>query len=134
VCFRVGVCLRHKHHATSYHRIILHTITSYIISHQQQSCEGGTNALTKIFLMKHGTMCSSTKHAFGGYNFSHQEKSSSTTILYNSYGIEGVTLSLRSMKGREGVFSPKAKKWYARKFHASHYINIHTDIQCLTHI
>jgi hypothetical protein len=27
--------------------------------------------------------------------------------------------SLRSMKRREGVFSPKAQKWYVRKFHAS---------------
>jgi hypothetical protein len=32
-------------------------------------------------------------------------------------------LSLRSMKRREGVFSPKAQKWYERKFHASQ-INI----------
>jgi hypothetical protein len=28
-------------------------------------------------------------------------------------------LSLRSMKRREGVFSPKAQKWYVCKFHAS---------------
>jgi hypothetical protein len=28
-------------------------------------------------------------------------------------------LSLRSMKRMEGVFSPKAQKWYVRKFHAS---------------
>jgi hypothetical protein len=27
--------------------------------------------------------------------------------------------SLRSMKRREGVFSPKAQKWYVHKFHAS---------------
>jgi transposase-like protein len=29
------------------------------------------------------------------------------------------TVSLRSMKRREGVFSPKAQKWHVRKFHAS---------------
>jgi hypothetical protein len=33
-CGRVGVCLRHHHHFASYHHIILHSITSYIISHQ----------------------------------------------------------------------------------------------------
>jgi hypothetical protein len=33
-CGRVGVCLRHPHHFASYHRIISHNITSYIILHQ----------------------------------------------------------------------------------------------------
>jgi hypothetical protein len=45
--------------------------------------------------------------------------------------------SLRSMKRRESVFSPKAQKWYVRKFHASqkiYYINIHINIGCLTHV
>jgi hypothetical protein len=32
--------------------------------------------------------------------------------------MEGL-LSLRSIKRREGVFSPKAQKWYVHKFHAS---------------
>jgi hypothetical protein len=38
VCSSVGarVCLRHHHHFASYHHIIPHNITSYIISHQQQ--------------------------------------------------------------------------------------------------
>ena len=38
MCFSVGacVCLRHHHHFASYHHIILHNITSYIISHQRQ--------------------------------------------------------------------------------------------------
>jgi hypothetical protein len=38
VCSSVGtcVCLRHPHHFASYHHIIPHNITSYIISHQQQ--------------------------------------------------------------------------------------------------
>jgi hypothetical protein len=33
-CGCVGVCLRHPHHFASYHHIIPHNITSYIISHQ----------------------------------------------------------------------------------------------------
>jgi hypothetical protein len=40
-------------------------------------------------------------------------------ISYKSCGIEGVIFSLRSMKRSDGVFSPKAKKWYVHKFHAS---------------
>jgi hypothetical protein len=32
-CGRVGVCLRHLHHFASYHHIISHNITSYIILH-----------------------------------------------------------------------------------------------------
>jgi hypothetical protein len=41
------------------------------------------------------------------------------------------------MKRREGVFSPKAQKWYNTNFmHRKeiYYINIHIDIQCLTHV
>ena len=33
-CGRVRVCLRHPHHFASYHYIISHSITSYIILHQ----------------------------------------------------------------------------------------------------
>jgi hypothetical protein len=33
-CGCVGVCLRHQYHFASYHHIISHSITSYIISHQ----------------------------------------------------------------------------------------------------
>jgi hypothetical protein len=47
VCFRVGMCLQHKHHAASYHRIISHSITSYIILHQQQDCAEGKLLLSK---------------------------------------------------------------------------------------
>ena len=31
----------------------------------------------------------------------------------------GCDFSLQSMKRKEGVFSPKAQKWYVHKFHAS---------------
>jgi aldehyde:ferredoxin oxidoreductase len=33
-CGRVGVWLHHHHHFASYHHIVSHNITSYIISHQ----------------------------------------------------------------------------------------------------
>jgi hypothetical protein len=36
-----------------------------------------------------------------------------------------MALSLRSIKRREGVFSPKAQKWYVRKFHASQRNTLH---------
>jgi hypothetical protein len=49
----------------------------------------------------------------------HTVKSLSTTILNNSCGIEGVILSLRSMKRREDVFLAKAQKWYVHNFHVS---------------
>jgi hypothetical protein len=55
VCFCVGMCLRHKHHAASYHRIISHSITSYIMSHQQQDCGEGKMLLSKYAM--NGTMC-----------------------------------------------------------------------------
>jgi hypothetical protein len=41
-----------------------------------------------------------------------------TTVSHNNFAIKGL-FSLRSMKRMEGVFSPKAEKWYVRKFHAS---------------
>jgi hypothetical protein len=40
--------LRHKHHVASHHRIISHSITSYIMSHQQQNCAEG-----KLLLLKY---------------------------------------------------------------------------------
>jgi hypothetical protein len=46
-------------------------------------------------------------------------------------------LSLRSIKRREGVFSPKAQNgMYANFMYRKeiYYINIHIDIQCLTHV
>jgi hypothetical protein len=37
----------------------------------------------------------------------------------------GGNVSLRSMKRMEGVFSPKAQKWYVHKFHASQRNTLH---------
>jgi hypothetical protein len=50
VCFRVGMRLRHKHHDASYHRIISHSITSYIMSHHQQDCAEGKLLLSKYVM------------------------------------------------------------------------------------
>jgi hypothetical protein len=70
-CFRVGMCLRHKHHAASYHRIILHSITSYIMSHQQQDCAEGKLLLSKYAMNE--IVCWSAKYTFGNYNSTCQE-------------------------------------------------------------
>jgi hypothetical protein len=46
-------------------------------------------------------------------------------------------LSLRSMKRREGVFGRRLKNgMYTNFMHRKeiYYINIHIDIQCLTHV
>jgi hypothetical protein len=50
MCFRVGAHLRHKHHIVSYHYIILHSIKSYIISHQQENCGEGRMLLQKYLM------------------------------------------------------------------------------------
>jgi hypothetical protein len=52
----VGDYLRHKHHIASYHHIISHGITSYIISHRQQNC-GEEKMFLPKYLMDYGTMC-----------------------------------------------------------------------------
>jgi hypothetical protein len=52
-----------------------------------------------------------------------------TTMSHNSFAIKGL-FYLRSMKRREGVFSPKAQNWYVRKFHASQR-NILHQYTCL---
>jgi hypothetical protein len=43
----VGFYLQHKHHFASYHHIILHSITSYIILHQQKTVEKKENCSFK---------------------------------------------------------------------------------------
>jgi hypothetical protein len=106
VCFCVGMCLRHKHHAASYHRIISHSITSYIMSHQQQDCGEGKLLLSKYAM--NGTMLWSTKCTFGNYNL-HAKK-----IFVDNNIIQQLcyrrALSLRSMKIKEGVFSVEGSK------------------------
>jgi hypothetical protein len=71
VWFCVDMWLQHKHHTASYHRIISHSITSYIMLYQQQDC-GEVKLLLSKYAMN-GTMCGSTKCTFGNYNFTCQE-------------------------------------------------------------
>jgi hypothetical protein len=109
----VGMCLRHKHHAASYHRIILHSITSYIMSHQQQDCVEG-----KLLLSRYTMKCAGAQSTPSAIIILHARK-----IFVDNNIIQQLcyrrAFSLRSMKRREGVFSPKAQKWYVCKFHAS---------------
>jgi hypothetical protein len=66
----VGMCLRHKHHVASYHRIISHNITSYIMSHEQQDCAERKLLLSKYKMNE--TVCWSTKYTIGNYNLTCQ--------------------------------------------------------------
>jgi hypothetical protein len=119
VCFRVGAYLRHKHHIASYHHIISHSITSYIISHQQENCAKGNIR----WIMK---QCAEAQSIHSTDTILHnREIFVSNVIIQQSwqsmrYSLNrGGNFSLRSMKRREGVFSSKAQKWYVHKFHAS---------------
>jgi hypothetical protein len=111
VCFRVGMCLQHKHHAASYHRIISHNIISYIMSHQQQDCAERKLLLSNIRLTK---QCAGAQSTPSAIIILHAKR-----IFVDNNIIQQMcyrmALSLRSMKRREGVFSPKAQKWYVRK-------------------
>jgi hypothetical protein len=102
-CGRVGVCLRHSHHFASYHHIISHNITSYIILHQRHKnrirSQSSANASSKL------------KYA--------KARSKIREIQFYQPCHKKGSLSLRSMKRRQGVFSPKSQKRYVRKFHAS---------------
>jgi hypothetical protein len=64
--FSCGYVSWHRHHDASYHRIISHSITSYIMSHQQQDSAEGKYAMNEI-------VCWSTKYTIGNYNFTCQE-------------------------------------------------------------
>jgi hypothetical protein len=80
------------------------------MSHQQQDCAEGKYAMNE-------TVCWITKYTIDNYNFTCQEN-----FRRQQYYITAVhrrALSLRSMKRRKGLFSPKAQKWYEHKFHAS---------------
>ena len=122
-----------SHHTITSFRIALHH-TSYRIGNKV--VEGEEMLLSK-YLMNYGTMCRSTKYNLWQIKIYTPRKSSSTKILYKSCGIEGVIFSLRSMKRREGVFRRRLKNaMYTNFMHRKeiYYINIHTNVQCLTHI
>jgi hypothetical protein len=67
----VGMCLRHIHHDASYHRIISHIITSYIMMHQHQDYAEIKLLLSKYMMNK--TVCWSTEYIVGNYNLTCQE-------------------------------------------------------------
>jgi hypothetical protein len=102
-CGRVGVCLRHSHHFASYHHIISHNITSYIILHQWH---------------KNWIRSQSSAYASSKWKCAKARSKLRELQIYQCYHRKG-SLFLRSMKRREGVFSPKAQKRYVCKFHTS---------------
>jgi hypothetical protein len=107
----------------SYHCIIPHSITSYIISHQQQSLSTKQShqqqrLSTKQIFDDNLINESVLRHKVNLRQLQSYQESLLTIVPHNNFAIKGL-FSLRSMKRREGVFSPEAQKWYVRKFHAS---------------
>jgi hypothetical protein len=102
--------LRHKHHFASYHHNISHSIASYIILHQQKAVEKKGNCSFK-------NICRIAKE------YDMPQHISSVDIIYYTKptivntGIRKILFAKHEK--REGVFSPKAQKWYVRRFHAS---------------
>jgi hypothetical protein len=116
--FNVGMCIRHKHHVASYHCIIPHSITSYIVSHQQQKLSMkqifGNNAMSDNVLRHEA-------------NLRQIQFYMESLLTHNGFAIKGL-FSLRSIKRREGVFSPKAQNGMCVNFmHRKeiYYINLH---------
>jgi hypothetical protein len=105
--------------------ILHHTITSFCITlHHTSYCINGTRikyeANLRQMLRQNENML---RHevSFGKYSFI-SLVTRRDLFLYEawiSFFMKHGSLSLRSMKRREGVFSPKAQKPYVCKFHAS---------------
>ena len=116
-CGRVDVCLRHWHHFSSYHHIIPHSITSYIISHQWHEnrtrswssasasqiwkCAKARSRIREIQLYQ---PCRKRRDPF-----------LRSMDIFTNHG----SFSLRSMKRRKGVFRWRLKNGMYIKFHAS---------------
>jgi hypothetical protein len=133
-CGRMGVCLRHHRHFASYHHIISHNITSYIISHQwhENWIRSGfsANALSKWKSAK----ARSKLREIQFHQPCHKEGISLCEAWISFFTKHG-SFSLRSMKRREGVFSPKAQKRYVSFMHRKeiNYNNLHIQFK-VTHI
>jgi hypothetical protein len=95
------------HHIIASFRIALHH-TSYRINNSLSTKQIFGNNFMNASVMRHEANLRQIQF--------YQE--SLLTVSHNRFAIKRL-LSLRSMKRREGVFSPKAQKWYVRKFHAS---------------
>jgi hypothetical protein len=102
--FSINIML---HHIIASFRIALHH-TSYRINSRLSTKKIFSNNLNESVL----------RHEANLWQIQFYQESPLTTVPHNRFSIKGF-LSLRSMKRREGVFSPKAQKWYVRKFHAS---------------
>jgi hypothetical protein len=123
VCFRMGMCLRHKHHTTSF-RIALHHTSCRI------SNEFGAEGKCFFQNMRRMNVCWSTKHIFGNYNFTCQENFHRQRYYTIAALQKGSFFTKHEKKGR--CFSPKAQNGMNANFmHRKeiYYINIHIDIQ-----
>jgi hypothetical protein len=121
VCFRVGMCLQHKHHAASYHRISSYSITSYIMSLSSKIVQKESCFFQNMRWMK---QCAGAQSTPSAIIILHAKKISVDNNIIQQLCYRRA-LSLQSMKIREGVFSPKAQKWYVCKFHASQRNIVH---------
>jgi hypothetical protein len=101
------------HHIIASFCIALHH-TSYRINSRLSTKQIFSNNLNESVL----------RHEANLRQIQFYQESLLTTVPHNRFAIKGF-LSLRSMKRREGVFSPKAQKWYVRKFHASKKNTLH---------
>jgi hypothetical protein len=115
-CGCVDVWLQH-HHFASNHHIISHNITSYRINDTR--IEYGANFRQMLHqnekVLRHEV-------SFGNYSFVSLDTNRGSLFAKHGYLFfftKHGPFSLRSMKRRKGVFSPKAKKRYVCKFHAS---------------
>jgi hypothetical protein len=117
-CGCVGIWLRHHHQFASYHHIISHNITSYIISHQWHE-----NWIRSWFSANASSKWKSAKAQSKLREIQFHQPGNKEGIslceAWISFFTKHGSFSLWSMKRREGVFSPKAQKRYVYKFHAS---------------
>jgi hypothetical protein len=121
VCSSVGVwvcvfgILIILHHIITSFRITLHH-TSYCINDTRIEYEADLRKMLhqNKKVLRHELSFGKIKF----YQSCHKEGNSlyKTSI---SFSMKHGSFSLRSMKRREGVFSPKAQKWYVCKFHTS---------------
>jgi hypothetical protein len=102
--------LWHKHHFASYHHNISHSIASYIILHQQMTMEKKGNCSFKN-TCRIAKECDTLQHISSADIFYY------TKPTFVNSDIRKIFFATHEKKGR--CFSPKAQKWYVRRFHAS---------------
>jgi hypothetical protein len=105
--------------------ILHHTITSFCITlHHTSYCINGTRIEYEVNLrqmLRQNENVLRHEVSFGKYNFMSlvARRDLSLYEAWISFFTKHESLSLRRMKRREGVFSPKAQKRCVCKFHAS---------------